>query len=231
MDKKLVLFSGGLDSSVLLAAIVAKYGAENVIALNLFYGQKHQKEQFCAVKQVEHCNVELIQADLADVFKFDTSCPLLHGSDEDIPHESYKEQLDKIGGTGTVKTYVPFRNGLFLSYATAIALQKDADTIYYGAHADDAAGNAYPDCTSYFIASMQEAIHLGTGGLVHLIAPFMYKIKSEIVAEGISLDVDFTKTWSCYEGGLKACGICATCIDRKAAFLANGINDPLEYYK
>jgi 7-cyano-7-deazaguanine synthase len=156
--KVLVLISGGLDSSVLLARAVQMVGASNVVALNIYYGQKHAIEMECAKFQCEKYGVELINADLSQVFKFDTSCPLLAESAEKMPEESYAEQLAKMGGEGTVKTYIPFRNGLFLSYATAVALQLGAKTIIYGAHADDAAGRAYPDCTPEFYNAQEEAI-------------------------------------------------------------------------
>jgi 7-cyano-7-deazaguanine synthase len=229
MSKKLVLFSGGLDSSVLLAKVVKEFSAENVIALNIYYGQKHQKEEECASKQAVNYGVNLINQSLSAVFMFDAKCPLLEGSSEEMPLQSYAEQLEAMGGSGTVKTYVPFRNGLFLSYATALALQLDCDTVYYGAHADDATGNAYPDCTEEFINSMRKAIHTGTGKIVDLIAPFWKKNKSEIVAEGIELNIPFEHTWSCYVGREKPCGFCGTCIDRMAAFSNNDMKDPLEY--
>jgi 7-cyano-7-deazaguanine synthase len=226
MGKKVVLVSGGLDSGVLLGNIVALYGAENVIALNLFYGQKHSIEMACARALCDFYRVKLVTMDISKVFEFDKSCPLLSGSTNDIPDKSYAEQLDAMGGSGTVKTYIPFRNGLLLSAATAIALQHGADEVYYGAHADDAAGAAYPDCTDDFIASMADAIWYGSGRKVLLQAPWNKFTKAQIVSEGIELKVPFEYTWSCYNGGNKPCGKCATCIDRAAAFAANGIQDP-----
>jgi 7-cyano-7-deazaguanine synthase len=226
MSKAIVLLSGGLDSSVLLAKVVKEHQAENVIALNIYYGQKHAKELECAKYQAEWHNVRYIEANLSDVFKFDKDCPLLINGKNQIPHESYAEQLRELGGSGTVSTYVPFRNGLFLAYAASVALQLGAGCIYYGAHSDDAAGSAYPDCTGKFINNMNRAIYYGTGDKVTLGAPFWDNTKADIVRLGIELGVDFAHTWSCYEGKDKPCGVCGTCIDRLKAFESNGLKDP-----
>lgn len=227
--KILVLSSGGLDSTVLLYKAVKEVGAENVIALNMFYGQKHVKEQACSSWQCEHLGVPVYDADLSEVFSFNPSCSaLLAGSSMDIVHKSYAEQLQDLGGSGTVTAYVPYRNGLFLSYATAVAIQLGCEKIYYGAHADDAAGRAYPDCTPGFITTQAAAIYEGSGGKVSMEAPWWDKNKAGIVAEGLQLGMtheEFEHTWSCYEGKEEPCGTCGTCIDRKAAFEANGIMD------
>lgn len=229
MNKILVLASGGLDSTVLLYKAVKEVGAENVVALSVFYGQKHAKEQECCKWQCEHLGVPVYEANLAEVFRFNPSCSaLLQGSEKEIKHESYAEQLEELGGSGTVSAYVPFRNGLFLSYAAAVALQMECDKIYYGAHADDAAGHAYPDCTPEFIDAMDCAISEGTGYKVTMEAPWWDKNKAGVVAAGLELGMtheEFEHTWSCYEGGEEPCGTCGTCIDRKAAFAANGITD------
>lgn len=229
MGKILVLCSGGLDSTVLLHKAASEVSHEHIVALNMFYGQKHAKEAECALWQTERLGVPLINANLSDVFKFNKDCSaLLAGSKMDIVHKSYADQLADLGGSGTVTAYVPYRNGLFLSYATAVALQLECDKIYYGAHADDAAGRAYPDCTEEFIVAQAEAIVQGTAGKVTMEAPWWMKNKAAIVAYGLKLGMsheEFEHTWSCYEGGDKPCGTCGTCIDRKVAFEANGIMD------
>lgn len=225
--KALVLCSGGLDSTVLLHQAVKKLGAENVIALNMFYGQKHAKEQEFASWQCKYLGVPLYNADLSEVFRFNKDCcSLLEGSSLEIEHKSYAEQL--ADGAKTVSAYVPYRNGLFLSYAASVAIQLECDAVIYGAHADDAAGSAYPDCTPEFIEAQAKAIYEGTGKQVSLQAPFWNVNKAGIVAEGIALGMsreEFEHTWSCYEGGDEPCGTCGTCIDRKNAFIANGIMD------
>lgn len=227
MGKALVLASGGLDSTVLLAKVVKEFGGENVTALNIYYGQKHAKETEFAKYQTEKYGVNYITADLSSVYKFSNDCPLLEGSNKEIPEKSYAEQLSEMGGQGVVSTYVPFRNGLFLSYAAAIAIQVGASKIYYGAHSDDAAGNAYPDCSGSFIESMAKAIFEGTGGQIKLEAPFWNLTKKDIVKAGLNLGVDFEHTWSCYKGKNAPCRTCATCIDRERAFELNGTLDPL----
>ena len=103
----------------------------------------------------------------------------------------------------------------------------DCDRILYGAHADDAAGNAYPDCSSVFNDAMNTAVWEGSGHQVRIEAPFVGISKAEVVKQGLELGVPYELTWSCYEGGDKPCGTCGTCIDRKAAFEANGVTDPL----
>ena len=222
--KALVLFSGGVDSSTCLALAVDKYGAENVLALCIYYGQKHDKEMQAAQRTAAHYGVELRTLDLALIFA-DSDCTLLSGNG-DIPQESYAEQLKKTDGK-PVSTYVPFRNGLFLSSAASIALSNDCGVIYYGAHSDDAAGNAYPDCSDEFNEAMNRAIYLGSGQQLRIEAPFVKLTKADVVRKGLELNVPYELTWSCYEGGGKPCGKCATCIDREKAFKDNGVTDPL----
>ena len=222
MAKALVLFSGGVDSTTCLALAIDKYGAESVTALSVYYGQKHSKELEAARKIKDYYNVELIDLDLSKMFEY-SDCSLLSGSEEEIPHESYSEQIKKTDGK-PVSTYVPFRNGLFLASAASIALSLGCEIIYYGAHSDDAAGSAYPDCSAEFNAAMNEAVYLGSGKQVRIAAPFVNMSKAQVVKRGVELGVPYEMTWSCYEGGDKMCGVCGTCRDRKAAFLANGLD-------
>lgn len=225
--KAVVLVSGGLDSAVCLSKAVAEFGNKEVLALTIFYGQKHEKELNFAKALAADFGVEHIIRDMSLVFEF-SSCPLLEKNNKEIPKGSYDE-LQNVEKSGTVSTYVPFRNGLFLSYATAIAYSYKAPFIYYGAHADDATGGAYPDCTAKFRNNMSAAIYDGTGEKVQLQAPLINLNKAQVVALGRSLGTPFHHTWSCYEGGEKQCGKCGTCIDRKNAFFDNGMIDPIEY--
>jgi len=222
--KALVLFSGGVDSTTCLAIAVDKYGADEVLALSLYYGQKHSRELEAARKIAAHYGVKHKELDLALIFA-DSDCTLLKGSEGEIPKESYAEQLEKTDGK-PVSTYVPFRNGLFLASAASIALSNGCEEIYYGAHSDDAAGNAYPDCSSDFNDAINRAIYLGSGGELRVTAPFIGMNKAQVIAKGLALGVPYELTWSCYEGGDKPCGVCGTCRDRIAAFRANGIDDP-----
>lgn len=221
----LVLSSGGVDSTTALAMAVAKYGKDHVIALSVSYGQKHDKELQAAKAVAEYYGVEQLFLDLSLIFQY-SNCSLLRQSTESIPQESYAKQIQQTGGKTPVSTYVPFRNGLFLSAAASVALSKDCGVIYYGAHADDAAGAAYPDCSPAFHQAMDQAIYEGSGHLLHVQAPFVGMTKAEIVAIGLDLKVPYHLTWSCYEGDETPCGKCGTCIDRAKAFAANGVADP-----
>lgn len=220
----IVLSSGGVDSTTCLAVAVDKYGADNVISLSVYYGQKHNKELEAARAVADYYKVRHIELDLKPIFE-DSNCSLLMQNDTEIPKESYAEQLNKSGGE-PVSTYVPFRNGLFLSVAASIAISNGCKEIYYGAHADDAAGNAYPDCSDEFTNAMRKAINLGSGCGLTIKAPFVNHNKAEVVKRGLELNVPYELTWSCYEGGDKPCGKCGTCIDRQKAFEANGVKDP-----
>ncbi len=225
--KALVLFSGGLDSSVCLGLAVKEYGAEEVLALSVFYGQKHRRELDAAERVAAFYGVRRRTLDLGELFK-DSSCTLLEGAAGGIPHEDYSAQLAKTNGA-PVDTYVPFRNGLFLSSAAAIAISYGCEVIYYGAHGDDAAGNAYPDTSRDFHNAISQAIYLGSGNAVQVVAPFIDMPKAGVVAAGAEIGVPFALTWSCYEGRDRACGRCGTCRDRIRAFRENGLTDPIEY--
>ena len=124
---------------------------------------------------------------------------------------------------------MPFRNGLFLASAASVALSIGADEIWYGAHADDAAGSAYPDTSEAFNRAIAEAVFIGSGNALRIVAPFIDRSKADVVAAGTKLGVPFELTWSCYEGREKACGLCGTCRDRLRAFQENGITDPVPY--
>ena len=223
--KALVLFSGGVDSSTCLAMAVKNYGAENVAALSVSYGQKHTKEISAANAVAEYYGVEHLKIDLSLIFEY-SDCSLLSHSEDEIPHESYAEQLEKTDGS-LVSTYVPFRNGLFISAAASVAISRGCGVIFYGAHADDSAGNAYPDCSAEFNEAMNKAVWEGSGKQVKIEAPFVGMSKSQVVKIGLELGVPYKLTWSCYEGGEVPCGVCGTCRDRIAAFEANGVKDPI----
>lgn len=224
--KAVVLLSGGLDSSTCLAVALHKHIPSEVLALNMYYGQRHDREIASARKIARYYGVELMEMDLSIIFS-KSDCSLLKTSNNAIPEGSYEEQQKESPGK-PVSTYVPFRNGLMLSAAASIAVSLGAEEIYYGAHADDAAGNAYPDCSPQFTDYMNSAIFFGTDRQVRIIAPFIRKTKADIVYEGTMLGVPYDLTWSCYEGGDHPCGKCGTCIDRKKAFEANGLSDPVQ---
>lgn len=222
--KALVLFSGGVDSTTCLGMAVEKYGKEQVIALSVFYGQKHRKEIEAAKKIAAYYKVEYLQLDLERIFTY-SNCSLLSHSDQEIPKEDYASQIADAKGK-PVSTYVPFRNGLFLSSAASIALSKGCEVIYYGAHRDDAAGEAYPDCSRAFYLAMDTAVSEGSGGQIRIEAPFIEWTKGEVVRKGLELQVPYEMTWSCYFGEEVPCGVCGTCRDRARAFEQNGVSDP-----
>lgn len=219
--KRLVLLSGGVDSTTCLAYAVRD--AESVTALNVFYGQRHAKEIEAARAVADFYGVELIEIDLAQIFER-SNCSLLAHSTEKIAHGEYAEQMN--GDGKPVSTYVPFRNGLMLSAAVTIAMSIGASEVWYGAHADDAAGSAYPDCSIAFVDAMNYAAKEGTGKQVDIFAPFVSVNKTDVVRAGLAVDAPYHLTWSCYEGGERPCGKCGTCIDRAKAFEACGVKDP-----
>lgn len=223
--KALVLLSGGVDSTTCLGLAANRYGSDNVVALSIAYGQKHLKEIEAARKIAAYYQVELMQLDLAKIFESSDSTLMAH-SNKEIAKESYAQQLEHLGGK-PVSTYVPFRNGLFLSSAASIALSKGCSLIFYGAHSDDAAGNAYPDCSDAFNEAMNRAIFIGSGEQLKIEAPFISMSKAQVVKTGLDLKVPYELTWSCYEGEDQPCGKCGTCLDRIAAFEKNGVRDPL----
>ena len=225
VKKALVLCSGGVDSTTLLAMAVERFGAKNVFALSISYGQRHEKEMESAKAVARYYGVKQRFLDLAHIFA-ESNCSLLAHSTQNIPEESYAEQLSETEGH-PVSTYVPFRNGLFLSSAASMALSLGCSVLFYGAHHDDWAGNAYPDCSKEFVDAMNRAIVEGTGGELCVEAPFVMWPKADIVKKGLELNVPYELTWSCYEGGEMPCGVCGTCIDRIRAFELNGVTDPL----
>lgn len=225
MKKVLVLTSGGLDSTALLYAAINMVGKENVVMLNMYYGQKHDVEIEMAHWHRDNTKCEYHELDISKVMQFNVnSSALLKGSDKEIAHESYAEQLEHFS---VVSAYVPYRNGLFLSIAASIAYQLGCDTVAYGAHADDAVRRnngqgaaAYPDCTKEFVDAQRKAIQEGTAGAVDLWAPLWDKSKAEVVKFGIDMGMtrsEFEYTHSCYEGIRGGCGTCGTCRDRIAA--------------
>ena len=232
--RALVLVSGGMDSRVCLQKAVKDLGAKHVIAACTFYGQKHDKEIEYADMAARKLGVECHVVNMSSVFDFNKDCSaLLQGSKLDIELNSYEEQMKERHDKGKPmipNALVPFRNGLFLSYATALALQFKCDYVLYGAHASDAHieltdenGNTYeatpyPDCTSAFIEAMSDAIYLGTGGVTRLVAQYGIEL-------GMTKD-DFKETWSCYCGGdNRECGICGTCREKIDSLRVIGFTD------
>jgi 7-cyano-7-deazaguanine synthase len=194
-----------------------------VAGLNVLYGQKHANEHESARAVADRLGLGIFEVTTLPKSLFmDAGSSLIDGNLE-VPQGSYPN------GNGPVSTYVPFRNGIFISIAAAFALKVGAERIYFGAHQEDAMNWAYPDCTPEFLGAMKNAVWVGTYHKVRLITPLEWLDKAGIVGLGGQLSAPFELTRSCYQGGDKACGRCATCRSRLGAFKANGIADPIPY--
>jgi 7-cyano-7-deazaguanine synthase len=219
MAKAYVLLSGGVDSSTCVGHAMKLFGS--VVAIGVFYGQRH-------VKELEHAK-EVADAMGARFLLKDIRGAIGRGGLTDPKLEIPKVSYDDLP-YGVSPTYVPFRNGVLLSVLTSsAAADPEAAAVYYGAHAEDAANYAYPDCTPEFIAAMDKAIEIGTYGKIQLYTPLVNMTKAEVVELGQSVGVPWEKTWSCYEGGKVHCGVCPTCRARRAAFQKAGVVDPTQY--
>lgn len=224
-----VLLSGGIDSTTVLAHALEITPSGEFIAISFDYGQRHCKEITYAESIAKDKGIRHEIINLSSVIPNTT----LKDPGADLPEVGY----DAL--TGVSPTYVPFRNGLMLAAATSFIVghleqtfgvnSNEVAHLYAGMHAEDAASFAYPDCTPEFLGSMQNAIWMGTYGRVRLHAPFISSSKSAIVNVGRQLEVDYSKTWSCYKGGDTHCGVCPTCRARKKAFADADIVDPTVY--
>ena len=221
----LVLLSGGLDSTVALAEAY-KMHEGSVGAISFKYGQTHTTELNAAAAVVDYYGLtyhNVVQ--LPEVFA-GTGSVIVAENEEEIPEASYEELSDEFGVS---PTYVPYRNGNFLSLAATVALVEGADEVWAGMHAEDAHNWAYPDCTPEFLGAQSAAIYVGTYYAIRLITPHQWRTKSDVVQRGLDLRVPFELTWSCYEGRNQACGVCATCVGRIQAFARVGEQDPVSY--
>jgi len=216
--KSLVLLSGGMDSAALLSLAINQ--SDEVSAVSFDYGQRHRKELHAAQDLVDYYEVPWRILTVA----IPKGGVLL--TDMAMPQMTY-EELQKEEGPSP--TYVPFRNGTFLSLAAALALTVNSEYLYTAVHADDGHNWAYPDCTPEFIGGMQTAIYVGTYHKVRLLAPFVYSTKAQIARSGHEMGTPFNLTWSCYEGREYHCGVCPTCVSRIEAFKIAGIDDPTIY--
>lgn len=224
MKKAVVLLSGGLDSTVTLAvAISAEY---KVIPLTINYGQRHIRELRAAKEVVKFYNLEkhvIIDLDLT-VFK--TSA--LTSLDINVPEGTRDDLSSKM----IPVTYVPSRNIIFLGIAAGLCESESAERIFIGANSIDYSG--YPDCRPEFFEAFQKTLEVGTKagieGRPPLIgAPLLHLTKADIVGLGKRLGAPLHLTWSCYEGGVKACGRCDSCLLRLRGFREAGYEDEIVY--
>lgn len=224
MTRAIVLLSGGLDSTV--AAALAREAGHEVHAVSFDYGQRHKRELESARAVAKalgarsHSVLKVPIGDYGGSALTDAALAVPTGRDEAA-----------MGGDIPV-TYVPARNIVFLSLALGVAEVKDADAIYIGANALDYSG--YPDCRPEFFRAFEEMARLGTkrgveGKPVGIEVPLQHMTKADIVREGLRLRAPLDLTWSCYQGGERACGVCDSCALRLKGFREAGARDPIAY--
>ena len=218
MKRSVVIFSGGLDSTTLLYEWV-RTGEREVSALTVNYGQRHACEIEHARRIARKLGVAHRIADLTGLKPLfghnaltDTHCA--------IPRDAYDFK-------NMTQTIVPNRNMILLAVAGAWAASIKAEEVGYAAHAGD--HTVYPDCRPEFAEAMDVALSRCDWNPLHLARPYVNLTKADIVKRGSRAGVDYADTWSCYEGGDIHCGICATCRERKQAFLDAGVPDPTAY--
>lgn len=219
--RAVILFSGGLDSTTVLALALSK-GYE-LFPLTIVYGQRHLIEVERSRKTLEKYDL----ADGAEIFNIDLSlfskCSLIN------KNISVPDQLSDEIPT----TYVPSRNLIFLSIASGFAETVDAQRIFIGVNAVDYSG--YPDCRPDFVDAFNRTIAIGTKMGVEkgicVEAPLIGMSKKEIIQLGMSLNVDYSLTHSCYDPSPdgKSCGICDSCRLRLEGFRQAELTDPLDY--
>ena len=224
-NRAVVLLSGGLDSTTILA--IASAAQMEVTALSFRYGQKHTQELKRAECIAKHFKVkEHIIIDL-DPEPFKGSA--LTGNN---PIPEYRDHTNE----QIPDTYVPARNTIFLSIALGIAETRKANHIFIGVNSLDYSG--YPDCRPEYIEAFQKLTNLATKTAVNghppaIEAPLLHMTKAEIIEKGIQLGVDYGMTLSCYQPNSKgeSCGVCDACFLRLAGFKANNLTDPAPYRK
>lgn len=215
--KSVIIYSGGLDSTVLLYHLID--AGHSLSALSINYGQRHCCELSAAKRICEACGVHHATADLSAIQ------PLLAGSSLTSPEIEVAE--GHYTEASMKSTVVPNRNMIFLALATGHALSIGAGQVAYAAHSGDHA--IYPDCRNEFADAMAAAMALADWKTVELSRPFVDWTKADIVARGQQLQVPFADTWSCYKGGDLHCGRCGTCIERREAFDLAEVPDPTIY--
>jgi len=210
--KAILIYSGGLDSTTLLH----EYKDTIALAVTFDYGAKHNaREIACAVENCRALGIRHMIIPLGFIGQYFKSDLLLGGGE--IPSGNYDEQNMK-------STVVPFRNGIMLAVAVGLAESNGLDTVLIANHAGDHA--IYPDCRPGFIDAFDKAAQAGTYEGVRIVSPYCNITKTDIARRGREIGVDFSKTYSCYKGGEKHCGVCGTCRERKEALAGF---DPTDY--
>ncbi|MCH9814289.1 MAG: 7-cyano-7-deazaguanine synthase QueC [Epsilonproteobacteria bacterium] len=220
MKKAVCIISGGMDSA--LSSYIAKFrDGYEIIALHFNYGQKTEKKELESFRKIAKSlnALRLVELDLHFIKEIGGSA--LTDNQIEVPKEGLKP--------GIPVTYVPYRNGIFLSIAGALAEKEGAEAIYIGVVEEDSSG--YPDCSDSFIQKLELAIDEGTKPetKISLETPLVHLKKEQIVQEADALDVPLGDTWSCYESQDKACRVCDSCRLRLKGFEVAGIEDPILY--
>ncbi|WKE64307.1 7-cyano-7-deazaguanine synthase QueC [Gallaecimonas kandeliae] len=216
MSKVVVIYSGGMDSFTLLHKAI-KDGHE-VHALSFNYGQRHVRELVVARQVTEELGIAHEVVDISAIQGLIANSALT--SDMDMPEGHYAEANMK-------QTVVPNRNMILLSLAIGKAVSIGADKVYYGAHGGDHA--IYPDCRPEFVKAMNAVSMVANYEPVGIESPYLMATKGEILTDGLKMGLDYSKSWTCYQGGEQACGRCGACQERLEAFRENGLEDPLPY--
>lgn len=215
-EKAVVIYSGGMDSFTILNA--ALHEGLDLYALTFDYGQKHKKEIQYATQVCQELGINHRIIDITAINQLLQSSSLT--SDKEIPEGHYEAANMK-------STVVPNRNMILLSLAIGYAVDIGANKVYYGAHSGDHA--IYPDCRPDFVHAMNRVAKLANYEPVDIVTPFLNSSKGEILAAGLKMGLDYSKTWTCYNGRDQACGKCGSCIERLEAFELNQATDPLPY--
>lgn len=225
-----VLFSGGLDSTVAVAQAV-RDGHKTIKLLRCIYGSMHNNAEMVATTKLLIAFSDLWE-DVTWIVPSPVELPPIFSGggsslmgDVPIPTGEYVDAEV----TGPTNTEVPFRNANLISVATTIAMRDGHDSVYIGVHASDHNRWAYPDCSPEFIGAMENAVYVGSMHRVRLIAPFIWSTKAGVVEYGMKYNAPLHLTWSCYRGGGVHCGECPTCIERHQAFLEGMGWDPTNY--
>lgn len=215
-NKVVVIYSGGMDSFTILHKAVE--AGHDVYALSFNYGQRHVKELQCAERVCQQLGIKHKIVDISAINQ------LLAGSsltdNIDIPEGHYAADNMK-------STVVPNRNMILLSLAVGYAVSLGATQVYYGAHSGD--HFIYPDCRPEFVQKMNDVCQIANYEAVDIVTPYLHKTKIEILHDGLAMGLDYSQTWTCYNGREKACGKCGSCQERLEAFALNQATDPLSY--
>ena len=215
--KAVVLFSGGLDSTVLAKQLIQQKASVRLLSID--YGQRHEKElehsSFIA-KELKVPHRILTLPNLADILGGSS----LTDPRIKLPEGHYAEESMKA-------TVVPNRNMILLALAAGYALSVNFDTIAYAAHAGD--HTIYPDCRPAVADAMETAFSLADWKSLDLHRPFVNLSKADLVKKGMELGAPLHLSWSCYAGRELHCGKCGTCVERKEAFAIAKVPDPTEY--